>query len=226
MKKLFVKIAGSKKQLQNKFKKGGLIINSFIIGLTTKAGEILINNSVSTINSKIETAKATKNDKKTIQELEEIINELIDDRRKLDSIIKEYDEVLSTQKISEKDIDYMTTNIVPIITELFESDLVSSDESEDMSSYIELFKPLLSVETITILQLIGFNFKEALGIPLTKLTQSSITMNKDTEKLEYELNIAANKRQEEFFKLLQTNEGREYYQKFFLKDNQDVELKK
>lgn len=37
-------------------------MDSLIIGLTTKAGEILINNSVSAINSKIETAKATKND--------------------------------------------------------------------------------------------------------------------------------------------------------------------
>lgn len=200
-------------------------MDSLIIGLTTKAGEILINNSVSAINSKIETAKATKNDKKTIQELEEIINELIDDRRKLDSIINEYDEILSTQKISEKDIDYMTTHIVPILTDLFESDLVlNDDDSGDMSSYIELLKPLLSVETITILQLIGFNFKEALGIPLTKLTQSSITKNKDTEKLEYELNIAANKRQEEFFKLLQTTEGREYYQKFFLEDDENNKI--
>ena len=38
---------------------------------------------------------------------EEIIKELIEERNELDKIIKEYDELLGMQKISEKDINYI-----------------------------------------------------------------------------------------------------------------------
>lgn len=35
-------------------------------------------------------------------------------------------------------------------------------------------KPLLSAETVTVLQLLGFNFRRGVGDPLTKLTENAI----------------------------------------------------
>jgi hypothetical protein len=44
-----------------------------------------------------------------------------------------------------------------------------------MERSLDVLAPFLSVETLTILQLVGFNFKRALGEPLTMLLQKFIT---------------------------------------------------
>jgi hypothetical protein len=40
---------------------------------------------------------------------------------------------------------------------------------------VDLLTPLLSAETVTILQLLGFNFRRAIGEPLTELVASLIS---------------------------------------------------
>lgn len=117
------------------------------------------------------------------------------------------------QKISEKDINYITENIVPIVSDFLESDLVSSDENinkDEINQIIDVLKPLLSIETFTILQLLGFNFREAIGIPLTKLVNKSIDKG-DKENINFQYAVSVNKKEEELFKLLQTEEGRTIY---------------
>ena len=39
---------------------------------------------------------------------------------------------------------------------------------------IDLVEPLLSAKTVTVLQLLGFNFKRAIGEPLTELVSRAI----------------------------------------------------
>ena len=91
--------------------------------------------------------------------------------------------------------------------------MVSSDENinkDEINQIIDVLKPLLSIETFTILQLLGFNFREAIGIPLTKLVNKSID-KEDKENINYQYAISVNKKEEELFKLLQTEEGRAVY---------------
>ncbi len=187
--------------------------NTQLINLATKTADIFIKNTTETIFRRIDAAKDDSDKEKTILRLEEIIKELIEERNELDKIIKEYDELLGMQKISEKDINYITENIVPIVSDFLESDLVSSDENinkDEINQIIDVLKPLLSIETFTILQLIGFNFREAIGIPLTKLVNKSID-KEDKENINYQYAVSVNKKEEELFKLLQTEEGRAVY---------------
>lgn len=187
--------------------------NTQLINLATKTADIFIKNTTETIFRRIDAAKDDSDKEKTILRLEEIIKELIEERNELDKIIKEYDELLGMQKISEKDINYITENIVPIVSDFFESDLVSSDENinkDEINQIIDVLKPLLSIETFTILQLLGFNFREAIGIPLTKLVNKSID-KEDKENINYQYAVSVNKKEEELFKLLQTEEGRIIY---------------
>lgn len=187
--------------------------NRQLINLATKTADIFIKNTTETIFRRIDAAKDDSDKEKTILRLEEIIKELIEERNELDKIIKEYDELLGMQKISEKDINYITENIVPIVSDFLESDLVSSDENinkDEINQIIDVLKPLLSIETFTILQLIGFNFREAIGIPLTKLVNKSID-KEDKENINYQYAVSVNKKEEELFKLLQTEEGRAVY---------------
>ena len=51
-----------------------------------------------------------------------------------------------------------------------------------MKKAIDSLAPLLSVEMITVLQLVGFNFKKAIGEPLTLLLQKLITSQAPIDK--------------------------------------------
>ncbi len=187
--------------------------NYQLINLAAKTTDVFLKNTTETIFKRIDAAKDDSDKEKTILRLEEIIKELIEERNELDKIIKEYDELLGIQKISEKDINYITENIIPIVSDFLESDLVSSDENinkDEINQIIDVLKPLLSIETFTILQLLGFNFREAIGIPLTKLVNKSID-KEDKENINYQYAISVNKKEEELFKLLQTEEGRAVY---------------
>lgn len=189
--------------------------NIQFLALAGKATEVLMKNTTEAIFKKVEAAKADHDKEKTVRKLEEIINELIKERNELNMIINEYDELLSMQKISEKDVNYIAENIVPIFSRFFESDFIKKDESinsDDMNQLLEVLKPLLSIETFTILQLLGFNFKEAIGIPLTKIVNRSIDKADQTE-MNYKYAISNNRKEEELYRLLQTEEGRDIYKK-------------
>lgn len=181
--------------------------------LVAKTTEIILKNTVETISNKINTAKKDYNKDKTIVALENIINDLLADKAELNRIIKRYEEILSVQKISDDDISYITNHIIPLFKELFESDIINEDDkikTNEVNKIIEFLEPLLSVHTLKILQLLGFNFKEAIGTPLTELIKRSIN-NKNCENLNAHYAIAIAEKEKELFKLLQVDEGRKMY---------------
>lgn len=115
-------------------------------------------------------AKARKKDPETIAELEEIINGLLSDKSELVRIAQAYEEELVAQRISAADIEYISNNLVPLIRRLIESAATSEGQGPVVTQEAtDLVQPLLSVETVTVLQLVGFNFRKAIGEPLTEL---------------------------------------------------------
>ncbi|NLD16582.1 MAG: hypothetical protein GX666_03260 [Tissierellia bacterium] len=188
--------------------------NSMITDLVVKTADVMIKNTTETIFNRIDAAKGNRDREKTILALEEIIKDLLDDKNKLNQIIRRYEELLAIQKLSNENIDYITENIVPLLSQILTSDTITKgneEKAEEINEFMTLLTPLLSVETLTILQLLGFNFREGIGIPLTNLVKETIN-KKEIEQLNYHYNIEATKTQGELFKLLQTQEGRDAYQ--------------
>src|SRR6266699_5810219 len=148
-----------------------------IAALGIRLGEAVLRNTVSAISNKIQTVKAKKNDKETINELEEIINSLIADKNELVQIAQAYEQEFVAQQISQEDIEYITKSFIPVLKKLIEQ--TSSGENSvaaaNIENAIDVLTPLLSVEMLTVLQLVGFNFKKAIGEPLTLLLQKFIT---------------------------------------------------
>lgn len=70
---------------------------------------------------------------------------------------------LVSQKNTEDDIKYITKNLLPIFSEFIPNKIE-----------IEQLEKILSVETLTIMQLIGFNYKQAIEETLTLLTRKAI----------------------------------------------------
>src|SRR6266567_4603504 len=148
-----------------------------VAALTTRLGEAVIRNTAGVVYDKIQTVKAKKNDKETINELEEIINSLIADKNELVQIAEAYKQEFVAQQISEEDIEYITTSFIPVLKDLIEqtSSGENSAAAANIEKAIDVLTPLLSVEMLTVLQLVGFNFKKAIGEPLTTLLQKAIT---------------------------------------------------
>jgi hypothetical protein len=110
----------------------------------------------------------------TINELEEIINELIADKSELARIAKEYEDELVAQRLSEDDVAYITSKLLPLIEGLIPASSPGGSQGTAARAQLEALKALLSTETVTILQLLGFNFREAIGGPLTTLVSDFI----------------------------------------------------
>lgn len=156
-----------------------------------------VRNTASAVADKIGAAKARQKDKDTIAELEDIVSGLLDDKNELLRIAQAFEQEMVAQRISESDIRYMTENLVPRLQELVS--VTASDETldETMQSMIDILQPIISVETLTVLQLIGFNFRKAIGEPLTDLlarlikSRATADVNADKElqrlRLEHEV---------------------------------------
>ncbi|WP_054751389.1 hypothetical protein [Piscibacillus salipiscarius] len=113
------------------------------------------------------------------------------------------------KKISEDDIDYISNNLMPLIENLVHQ---QSDEhkAEKMEKDLEMMKPLLSDRTFKILQLLGFNFKRAIGEPLTELVDNYITSQIPlNDEISIENRNLAERKTIEFYKILQDKEAYE-----------------
>lgn len=153
-----------------------MYVDPELADLGVRLADTAIRNTAGAIANKIKTVKAKKDDKVTIQELEEIVNSLIDDKNELLQIAQAYKQDLVAQQISQEDIEYITDEFIPILKDLIKQ--TSSNENNstptDMEKALDSLTPLLSVEMLTVLQLVGFNFKKAIGEPLTILLHKFI----------------------------------------------------
>ncbi len=150
--------------------------------LAAQLADTAIRNTAGSIADRIAAAKARKKDQETIAELEEIVYGLLSDKSELVQIAQAYEQELVAQRISDSDIEYISTNFVPLLQRLMESASVNDGQDGAVAQeVIDLMQPLLSVETVTVLQLIGFNFRKAIGEPLTELVSKLILSKAQTD---------------------------------------------
>lgn len=168
-----------------------------------------LTNAASTIYDRVRVAKKKTNKEEAIRELEQIINDLIDEKQELYRTIQIYQEELIMKKISNEDVEYITQKIVPLL-----EDLLIENSTDDPMDNFEILKSLLSQETFKILQLLGFNFKKAIGEPLTNLVRDFIeSQNPKLEGKQLELQLLKEQLNIEYMKIIQDEEAYERYLK-------------
>lgn len=158
-----------------------MVIDPNLIQLTTKLTELAVRAGASVIFTKIETAKQHKNDEQKIQALIEIINNLQTDNTELVQIAKSFQEEVASQKISDDEIVYITENIIPTLEKMVNAE-INEEKRQSNKDFLNVAKTLLSKEFVTISQLLGFNYREAIGIPLTKLCADAISNSRETKE--------------------------------------------
>jgi hypothetical protein len=140
--------------------------------LAVRLSEVAVRNTATLIAERIRAVKAKRRDGDVIAEMEDIIASLISDKNEITQIAQALEEKLVAQRISAVEINYVTSNLVPLVERLVDASAKDGDTSARDS--IDLLKPLLSEETLTVLQVLGLNFKQAIGEPLTELLRGYI----------------------------------------------------
>lgn len=172
-----------------------------MITLGTELATIAGRKSVEAIFDKIRAVKKKGDKDEIISNLEEIINDLISDKNRLIQISQAYEENLITQKITQEEIDYITNSIIPLLEEFLKQS--SQDDSGKIQDGINAIKPILSKEIFNIMQILGFNFKEAIGEPLTELLAAFIRTKINTTEKSLEIQMLAQQREVEYLKICQ-----------------------
>lgn len=139
-----------------------------------------------------------------MNELIELVNDLIADKNELIGLATAFEQELVAQRISDQDIDYITTKLLPVAEQL--TSLASGDEGSREA--IDAIKSLVTTETLTIMQLVGFNFRRAIGEPLTTLVERLILSRVAAPEQSAELQALQLQQQTAYFQVLADPEAR------------------
>lgn len=130
--------------------------------------EIATRNTAAAIQTRISASRASKQKDEAITQLVEIVNELLDDKTQLLTIARALEGQVLAQRISPDDIAFITETLIPALESILRQ------SGTDAVEQLEMLKAIISVETLTVLQMIGFNFKAAIGEPLTEVVKGYV----------------------------------------------------
>lgn len=172
--------------------------------LAASLTEVAVRNTASVVFSRVAAIRSKKNDREAVSELADLVNELIADKAELVGIAKSFEQELVSQRISQEDISYITGNVIPVVEKL----AGVSGADEDTQELMDALKSLVSVETVTIMQLVGFNFRRAIGEPLTALVERLILKQVPSTGVNEELQVLNARREVAYLEALSDPDAR------------------
>lgn len=188
-------------------------IDPHLIQLGAQLSEVAVRNTVGGVWSRIRAVKARRDQEETIRELEQVVNDLLEDREELVSISRSYREYISAQEISEDDLTFISETLIPRLTEFAAKTGADTNQVEEMVAVLE---PLLAVETIKVMQLLGFNFRRALGESATEFVSALITSRAPLAgSAQDELRLAQLQHQTEMAKVVADEQAFNRWQRLF-----------
>jgi len=164
------------------------IYTTELLGLGSALAQLAVKGTATAVSSKIRAIKEEKNVERIRNTYDEIISELLSEREEAVRIAQAYKSELEKVVISDDDIQHLH-NTVSRILEIIKNSQISSaqkisEEAVDaVKSQVESYeqiKALISVDTLKTMQLLGFNYKSAIGEPLTLMLKNFI-LSKVTE---------------------------------------------
>lgn len=158
------------------------IYTTELLGLGTTLAEMAVKGTATMVSNKIKAIKEEKNVEKIRNTYDEIINELLNEREEAVRIAQAYKSELEKVVISDEDIQHLHSTVSRILEIIKKSQIeaavpmgeaaVSAVEKQ-VESY-EQIKELISVDTLKTMQLLGFNYKAAIGEPFTLMLKNFI----------------------------------------------------
>lgn len=150
-----------------------------LLNLGVSLTELAVKGTASAVAAKIKSLSNEKNLEKVKSTYEEIINELVLERENAVRIAQAYKSELDKIEISDENIQHLH-NTVGRVLDIFKTMSPGTD--------IEMFeqmKILVNVDTLKAMQLLGFNYKAAIGEPLTQLCADAISSKQPSNEVQH-----------------------------------------
>ena len=144
--------------------------------------ELAVKGTASAVTKKIRAVKDIKDAEKLRTIYDALINEVLQEREEAVRIAQAYKSELERNVISDEDIEHLH-NTVSNILEIFKNIQLAGVDPQDTLGVMrvqkqietmEQVKNLISVDTLKTMQLLGFNYKAAIGEPMTLISTRSI----------------------------------------------------
>lgn len=141
-----------------------------LIAINTAFAKAVTDITVNGVMSKVQQIKATKDQNQQIAEYNQLINNLLTNRNDLENISQQYKEKIERLIISDEDIEKLHNTIKTVLNLIY-----TFQDTDEESESVDALLKLLNSDTLRTLQLLGFNYKKAIGDPLTEVTSKFIT---------------------------------------------------
>ena len=147
------------------------IYTTELLGLGSTLTELAVKGTATAVSSKLKAIKEEKNVERIRSTYDEIINELLNEREEAVRIAQAYKSELEKVVISDEDIQHLHNTVSRILEIIKESQVASAtllgeEAVEAVKKQVESYeqiKALISVDTLKTMQLLGFNYKVAIG---------------------------------------------------------------
>lgn len=145
-------------------------ITEVLVKTGVELGQLAVKGTATLTNTKIQSMKNERDIGTIRRTYEEIINELLNERDEAIRIAQVYRAEYEKVNIRDEDIAYLHNTLVQVISLLGDF----SNFSDNQSNSLRQFADLLNKDTLKTMQLLGFNYKEAIGAPLTEVCANAI----------------------------------------------------
>lgn len=153
-------------------------LGASLVNLAASLTSLVLKGTATAVYSKIESIKNEKNIDKIRNAYDEIVNQLLSEREEALRIAQIYKQELEKVVISDEDIDYLQHTITKILDILKAMQPIDNGKGDITNAYniaaVEGMKNLISKDVLKTMQLLGFNYKAAIGEPLTELCANKI----------------------------------------------------
>ena len=138
-----------------------------MVDLAIQLTTLALKGTATAVTTKIKSAKDIRDNERLRNVYDEIVSELLNERDEAVRIAQAYKSELDRIVISDEDIKHLESTVSDVLEML-------KGFSPDIVDAVERFKGLISVDTLKTVQLLGFNYKSAIGEPLTNLCADAI----------------------------------------------------
>lgn len=154
-----------------------------LVEISVSLAELAIKGTATAVTNKIRAIRDEKNADKLRNIYDEIVSELLAEREEAIRIAQSYKSELDRIVISDDDIKHLHNTVSQIlqifkVMQLADAKTKGQEEVQRVSAQVESYdqiKNLISVDTLKTMQLLGFNYKAAIGEPLTEICANAIT---------------------------------------------------
>ena len=151
-------------------------VTQAMLNLGTSLAALAAKGTATAVATKIKTLKEEKDTASVRAAYDELVGELLEERAEAIQIVQAYKAELDRVQISDDDIKSLDATIGRVleIVASFQSGAEESTSVNEKNAAFEQLRQLISADTLRTMQLLGFNYKAAIGEPLTELCASKI----------------------------------------------------